>query len=142
VTIRRFRHFVEATGYRPRSVYWRQPHWPADEDQAIDSVSWYDAVAYCAWAKKRLPTEDEWEKAANDTNGRILDPKISEWTSSSYNEDPSDQAKKTIRGSLSALHSTVAEGSQVDYQVRVYATATNDYSGAGFRCAQDVESRH
>jgi formylglycine-generating enzyme required for sulfatase activity/CheY-like chemotaxis protein len=98
VTIAQYAEFLEALGDDLTSVYDHedQPkekagHFPAKweeyyeaakrgktfEGQPIDLncpvilVDWWDAYAYARWKGRRLPTEEEWEKAARGREGLI-----------------------------------------------------------------------
>lgn len=62
VTNARYRQFILETGHsKPR--YFNDPRYNED-NQPVVGVTWEDAQAFCTWAKKRVPTEAEWEKAA------------------------------------------------------------------------------
>jgi len=62
VTVSQYRTFCEATGRSMPS----KPFWGWDEEHPIVNVTWNDAVAFCQWTNCRLPTEAEWEYAAQD----------------------------------------------------------------------------
>jgi iron(II)-dependent oxidoreductase len=95
VTNAEFLSFITSGGYHARScwsaegwqwrelntvehpLYWREQRrdkWieiglqktaPLEPRHPVQCVSWYEAEAYARWIGKRLPTEEEWEKAAS-----------------------------------------------------------------------------
>lgn len=64
VTNQDYARFVEATGHR-KPFHWIGGKLPAGQEKfPVYNVTWDDALAYCKFVGKRLPTEAEWERAA------------------------------------------------------------------------------
>ena len=93
VTWERYLPFIETTGRPPpryvRRAYgaWQQRAFGDWQALALDApavhLSWHDADAWCRWAGRRLPGEEEWEYAAL-TNPEFRWGAVWEWTSSRF----------------------------------------------------------
>jgi formylglycine-generating enzyme required for sulfatase activity len=77
VTNAQFAEFMRLTDYRPRHSENFLKHWghgrpPAgQEDHPVVYVSLDDARSYARWARRRLPTEEEWQYAAAGPEARV-----------------------------------------------------------------------
>ena len=106
VTNAAYAEFVNATGHQdpknsnPAYTLWTDGRpLSGSEQHPVVNVSWLDAVDYCRWMGKRLPTEAEWEKAARGTDGRRY-PWGNDWNISLANS-ASYWAGRTIEFSTS-----------------------------------------
>ncbi|MFQ5428004.1 MAG: formylglycine-generating enzyme family protein [Thermodesulfobacteriota bacterium] len=72
VTMAAYSKFLSATSRKPPAD-WPGGRMPEGRGEyPVTNVSWFDASEYCKWKGGRLPTEQEWEKAARGTDGRVF----------------------------------------------------------------------
>jgi formylglycine-generating enzyme required for sulfatase activity len=75
VTNSQFKEFIDSSGYKPRFRENFLKHWlngqipSGKEYHPVVFVDLEDARAYARWAGKRLPSEEEWQFAAQGING-------------------------------------------------------------------------
>lgn len=90
VTNKQYKDFLDATQYRPKDPMNFLKHWtngeypPELENHPVVYVDFEDAKAYAQWAGKTLPTEAQWQYAAQGTDGRLF-PWGNQWDSTKAN---------------------------------------------------------
>ena len=107
VTVDAYRRCVRAGGCAPDPIVEQDPRL-LHPDLPMTSVTWNEAVAFCAWRGARLPTEAEWERAARGQDGR-------RWPWGRVpREDLSNHGRFHLIGQLSPLPMPVIEADASD----------------------------
>lgn len=92
VTNGEFESFLLQSGYQPKNgqnflKHWKGKFCPAVlKNEPVVYVSLQDARAYAAWAGMRLPTEWEWQAAAETRGEQFVFNKVWEWNESERND--------------------------------------------------------
>jgi formylglycine-generating enzyme required for sulfatase activity len=114
VTNSQFQAFVDATDGYGSPDWWegmpdhandgpKVPKW-SELNCPRETISWYEAVAFCRWLSKRLnfevrlPTEHEWQQAATGGDASRVYPWGREWDAQCCNTEESGPNRTTSVG--------------------------------------------
>ncbi len=102
VSNRQYAEYVKAADVEPPLNWVNDSYEPGRKDYPVLYVSQEEAKAFAKWAGKRLPTEEEWKKAARGVDGGIF-PWGDEFDP--YKSATADSDLKLIIGALCSANS-------------------------------------
>jgi hypothetical protein len=112
-------------------------------DSPVIGVDWYDAYAYALWRGKRLPTDEEWDRATRDAANLPPPPSSKQTEVYAHPTAKSPDGVSGLTGTLSEwtgtspTHSTaIIRGGR---QGRAEISRETRAATIGFRCAADKD---
>jgi serine/threonine protein kinase len=84
VSNQQYRDFLAFSPQVAAPAHWKEREYPMGKGRhPVVGVSYHDALVFCRWADCRLPSAQEWEKAARGTDGRTY-PWGEDWVDAKY----------------------------------------------------------
>jgi formylglycine-generating enzyme required for sulfatase activity len=130
VTVAQYRAFAREDGVRLAPAQQRF----TSQSQTFVHVKWNEAAAYCQWMRGRLPSEAEWERAAQ--MGSFRDAGVWEWTNDWHGATAPGPAIDP-RGPSAGQNRVTRQGIAGGAPRRDNLAPDGRFDDVGFRCVAD-----
>lgn len=134
VTNEQFKKFSDETRRPyPTNPWWDNDYFSKFPRSPVLGVSWDEADAYAKWAGKRLPTEQEWEKAAS------WDPAAKRKRQFPWG-DAADRSRANVGGAKRTSDAGRFAGDQSAYGVQDLAGNVAEWVGSNYQPYPDNQT--